>query len=444
MTATFGTEEKEKVAAGEEWTVVVNPYATTKGRSRGGGSGLCSGAGKLKNNNIVKQRRPVLQVEKQTNDDDATLDPTIVISQLNSCRQYLKESHFYQTFINTWYKIFLDNDNHHDDDENTTTTATANANALAVVKEIVCYGIGNFSQRCWLSTSTNYSAPLWQLALALELQQQLQRQQQVAVSSKLEQQSSSCCVNIIYFEPLITELERQILENEYGITVLSQNERGMREATTTKGSSSNQQYNENKYANRDDNSDNKNSNKTSTKTTNDTIEACSQASSSLSSSITFVTVFFMPHCPKGLYENVLWANWNALNQPQPPQQIKKNTICIIGNSLVTYVEREHSLSTTATATTTTRDRRIETISSTTGNNSCLELIQPYVTERLVPYTKRDVRDMPGYFEAAFNDTYVTTFGHNNNNKNDNSTTTTAVWLPDRPLHPSQDGQNEVL
>ena len=112
------------------------------------------------------------------------------------------------------------------------------------------------------------------------------------------------------------------------------------------------------------------------------------------------TLFFMPHCPKGLYENVLWANWDRLDK-----------ICIVGNSLVTYVERATASSQSA---------------------SCLELVQPLVKEQLIDYSKKDIKAMPGHFEAAFNDTYWTCFS---GSKED--------W-PKRPEEPSQDGQNEVL
>jgi len=42
------------------------------------------------------------------------------------------------------------------------------------------------------------------------------------------------------------------------------------------------------------------------------------------------TVFFMPHCPKGLYQNLLWANWSVE---------RLNRIVIIGNSFEGYADQ---------------------------------------------------------------------------------------------------------
>lgn len=42
------------------------------------------------------------------------------------------------------------------------------------------------------------------------------------------------------------------------------------------------------------------------------------------------TIFFMPHCPKGLYQNLLWANWSAACL---------NRIVIIGNSFEGYADQ---------------------------------------------------------------------------------------------------------
>jgi len=42
------------------------------------------------------------------------------------------------------------------------------------------------------------------------------------------------------------------------------------------------------------------------------------------------TVFFMPHCPKGLYHNLLWANWSA---------DRLNRFVIIGNSFQGYADQ---------------------------------------------------------------------------------------------------------
>ena len=155
---------------------------------------------------------------------------------------------------------------------------------------------------------------------------------------------------MVYYDPLITAVERQLLQEHHQIQVLSANERGMRKSDSNKK-----------------------------------------------------TLFFMPHCPKGLYENVLFANWGNLEE-----------IGIIGNSLITYVERQQQ-------------------SKSNTTKSCLELVLPFLQEHLIGYSKKDVRDMPGQFEAAFNDTYLTWL----------DSSSSKEW-PERPIEPSSDGQNEVL
>ncbi|XP_071539369.1 SRR1-like protein [Panulirus ornatus] len=46
-------------------------------------------------------------------------------------------------------------------------------------------------------------------------------------------------------------------------------------------------------------------------------------------SVKEVTIFFMPHCGKELYNNLLWANWNPISLPQ---------CIIIGNSFGSIVQ----------------------------------------------------------------------------------------------------------
>ena len=319
----------------DEWTVV---NRTTSGKRKVAKRRY--GTSHNKNDTTTAQQ--------QENEDAITLvEPSIVVSQVTSCCRHLKASQFYHNFTGIWdTAMLLSTTDDDDEDENDSASKLQ-------VNEIVCYGIGNFAFHS-SSSHTNYTGPLWQLALALELQK------------IVLQQNQSSSIKTVYFDPLVTEVERRVLEEHYGMTVLTKNERGVRS-----------------------------SGKESADTTSNT-----------------TTVFFMPHCPKGLYENVLWANWHLL--PTNPR-----AICMIGNSLVTYVERD-------------------TTSFASENKSCLELIQPFVRERLVPCTKKDVRDMPGYFEAAFNDTYVTTFDGFQQQGD-----AIGIW-PERPLQPSDNGQNEVL
>lgn len=122
--------------------------------------------------------------------------------------------------------------------------------------EIVCYGIGNFEKA--------YSAPMLQLACVLLVQKHLsQYVSSVSVSSPSSHSSNNHPTNIPqitihYFEPLMTPLEQMILEQQFhNVHIISNNERGKRHVTKP-------------------------------------------------------TLFYMPHCPMRLYNNVLWANWHHI------------------------------------------------------------------------------------------------------------------------------------
>lgn len=79
------------------------------------------------------------------------------------------------------------------------------------IKEVVCYGIGNFGQK--RATPT---APQWQLACIMQLADSIK-----ATSSEIP---------IYYFEPFMIEVEKDfLLENS--IKIISENEKGRRIAT---------------------------------------------------------------------------------------------------------------------------------------------------------------------------------------------------------------------
>jgi SRR1 len=298
----------------------------------------------------------------RSEDEDET-GPTEVATRIATCSQHLRRSHFYENALRVWEAYTT---TFHSDDQETSALL-----AKIVVKEIVCYGIGNFA-----SKSSVWYGPLWQLTLALELS---------SLVNKKFPNNPPC--PILYYDPVLTDMERKILQQSYHVNVLTTNEKGKR-------------------------------------STGQPSAECNTVTTTCST-----TLFFMPHCPKGLYENVLWANWSQLQQ-------NPCAICIIGNSLATYVER---------ALATSKDNSCQP--------SCLELIQPFLREHLIAYSKKDVRDMPGQFEAAFNDTYLTWFvmdhiHHKGNGANavphdEEETSSRLVW-PERPPQPSKDGQTEVL
>jgi len=275
-------------------------------------------------------------------DDETNVDPAVVQAQLASCCEQIKTSQFYNAVTKAWEAFRMEND----DDS-------------LQIHEMVCYGIGNFARR----KTSHYSAPLWQLALALQFRTILPK---------------SNSTSMVYYDPLVTTIERQLLQDHYQIQVLSQNEKGMR--------------NNNKNTTSGDDDNKKNA----------------------------TTVFFMPHCPKGLYENVLWANWTQLQQ-------NARAICMIGNSLASYVERA--------AVVSTKD---------SDPSSCIELVQPFLREKLFKVSKKDVQNMPGHFEFAFDDTYLTWFEHRPVVAGDDDPVHSSSLWPARPDQPSPDGQLEVL
>ncbi|CAB9509568.1 SRR1-like protein [Seminavis robusta] len=275
-------------------------------------------------------------------DDEPEKDPQEIRAQVTTCSQNMRKSQFYENLVRLW-ALFL---SAADDKEEEASSSAV------IVDEIVCYGIGNFARRY-----PNYSGPLWQLALALELQAII-----------LHDHADQRICSMVYYDPLVTVVERQVLQEAYNMEVLMQNEKGKR--------------------------------------------SCHQQSTSITS------LFFMPHCPRGLYENVLWANWGQLQQ-------NPRALCIVGNSLATYVDRDDN--------------------KDSEGGSCLELIRPFLREQLIAFSKKDVRDMPGHFEAAFNDTYLTWFDSSpvSTGKDGSSVASGSGW-PQRPELPSQEGQEEVV
>lgn len=118
-------------------------------------------------------------------------------------------------------------------------------------------------------------------------------------------------VPLLYYDPCTTKLEIEFLER-MGVQVLSNNEKGERTS------------------------------------------AC--------------TLFFMPHCPSGLYENVLWSNWGHLE-----------TILLFGNSLKSYSEAMQF------------------------DGPCITAIQPWLQQDMIRWS--DV-NAAGDVEGALNDTFL--------------------------------------
>ncbi|TYZ59689.1 hypothetical protein PybrP1_002401 [[Pythium] brassicae (nom. inval.)] len=92
------------------------------------------------------------------------------------------------------------------------------------------------------------------------------------------------------------------------------------------------------------------------------------------------TVFFMPHCGRTLYENVLASNWSAATLPD---------VVIVGNSFEAYSDRLISAS----------ERRVNVLVG----------VLPFVSETLLRTSLPKVHDEFTQYEAAFNDLSVHVF-----------------------------------
>lgn len=154
------------------------------------------------------------------------------------------------------------------------------------INEIVCYGIGNF----YTARIDNYNPSLIQLACIIALRDMLtERYKEIAESSskyeKDRSELSSNPISLVYFEPFIVPIEREVLLH-FDVKIIDKNEQGKRKINTENRNSEN-------------------------------LKDC--------------TLFYMPHCPMRLYSNVLWANWS--------EELIFNRILLLGNSFKAYDDR---------------------------------------------------------------------------------------------------------
>lgn len=147
----------------------------------------------------------------------SSLSLEVIQQGIDTCVEELQHSDFFQNF----------------------QTSLSSISWHQPVSCIVCYGIGNFGAK-------TFCAPMWQLSCA------------VALRKLLKETSTEKAIEMLYFEPCMTNTEAIILER-YAIQIIPNNEQGKRQVG------------------QDDH-----------------------------------TIFFMPHCPLALYTNVLHTNWNHL------------------------------------------------------------------------------------------------------------------------------------
>jgi SRR1 len=93
-------------------------------------------------------------------------------------------------------------------------------------------------------------------------------------------------------------------------------------------------------------------------------------------------IFFMPHCPKRLYENVICAHCDSLSR-----------VFILGNSLRNYAESP-----------------LSSVEESAGPElSCFKVLYPAMKENPVTMEKKVIKKANGNLEGALNDTCWSTF-----------------------------------
>jgi hypothetical protein len=302
----------------EEWSVVTKQHKNVMRRR-----------GRQQSNRSQQGRAKVHHSSLGTT--SSVLDPVSLYASLSTCKRLLIETAFFQKALKSVEAALHQ------------TTVGAEP-SLAILRQLVCYGVGNFSH----TSISLYSSSLWQLAWFLCLRDQLQ-----------SQTPETSSISLLYYDPCSTLLEETFLTDKLHVTVLTINERGNRPIDG------------------------------------------------------IPTLFFMPHCPSTLYENVLWANWHELQS--------QTSFVIVGNSLLKHCEALQV--------------------KPADDFPCMNALLPWLQEdRLDTWPRKKYEDLPGNFEGAFNDTYVSFFGCHNSKEGPGS-------CPQRPydtLRDATEGDSEVL
>ena len=321
-----------------EWTVVTTSNRRNKARSKGARSkGLCQSSQTKEGACFTINTQDAIKSKGKEEIKNAVME---CIESLE--RQYHSGNGFAFRLLDALAK---------------SSRVSSSANDLKHsinVKEIVAYGIGNFSEEL-------YSAPMLQLAGLLLLRSfaaaalgdcSTSETDKTSVESSF--QNDQRRVPIFYFEPCIVPTEKELIESVFCIHVLETNEMGklsvsdMRQKWDTP--SSEHQHGRANYH----------------------------------------VLFYMPHCPMRLYCNVIWSHWDHI---VPDKSQATNPVIIFGNSFQAYEER-----------TISSDLRKD------KTNGVLRLVQ-FTNERSV-YSDADNKNLDDslkMLERAFNDCNVVSF-----------------------------------
>jgi len=267
-------------------------------------------------------------------------DARILSKLLTRCQEELLRTQFFRGLIDLVKKSILSILPGQDSSLGSSLPPTDSIDGPVPPFSLVCYGIGNFSR----TSCEHYSASLWQLACSLALQAHFSGPQKTVAEGTLDNKSSGDLqtVPIFFYDPCSTAFEQEFLQrNLSAVKVGTTNDRGR------------QVFN-------------------------------------------FPTLFFMPHCPRKLYDNVLWSNvpWRDCSASKRKERIGVNFF-FYGNSLLpdTHV---HTM----------------TVASDGVSSSCpcISSLLPFLKQqKMDSFTfKEDVKMSSGNFVGAFNDLYITT------------------------------------
>jgi SRR1 len=286
---------------------------------------------------------------------------------LEKCCDDIIQTDLYHNFISYWNDLVKAHISENNDD------------SFLPVQEIICYGLGNFSE----TPLTHYSASFWQLAFVLSIRKFFVSRQlptcddtyddihvvdelvvnppsdngniSISADNKIEKKSSTGMISMTYFDPCSTSFEKEFIRQKLEFcTILEDNEHGNR-----------------KISRFEFNTDDKHRRK--------------------------VLLFFMPHCPAQLYENVTWSNWDHIVPELEPliddtainmkAASDSNVIVIIGNSLHDIAEKKYGEGVKPKQT--------------------LQVLLPWIQQIPLRTSKEDEKRFPGNIVGAFNDTYMT-------------------------------------
>ena len=368
------TQSTAAAAAHEEWTTVTRTDKKRVMRRR-----------RRTNSN----HRPKMVVAHPMATLDAPVtDSHALLEILSICQQQLVHTDFFQHCLRLLQNVqtppIMNNEDKKEEE-----------NAIEPKRiywqEIVCLGIGNFAK----TQFRDVSASLWQLAWVLLLRRQLMEQPQKKQ------------IRTRFYDPVSTPWECEFLNTHLNVETPPNS----RDTNDHDHDDNNQQPQAD-----DDDSD-----------------------SSLYYSFERPTLVIMPHCPLFLYERVLAGNpslppsmttttttsrnnnhnnlgdaWQNDLDP-PPIWISSSSLsssssspsscfAILGNSLLAYGQGLQPLPCPI---------------------PCLEEARPHVYEQAVSCSPKDLDHMPGNFEGAFHDTYLSYLTTNSTASTSTTTTTTT-------------------